>query len=64
MNKREAGKLGGLATFKKHGRTHMQDIGTKGAQTTWTRYSKAPYGLTQYALVERATNKIIRILNG
>ena len=64
MTKQDAGKLGGLATFKKYGREHMSNIGTNGATTTWTRYSKKPYGLTQYALVERATNKIVRILNG
>ena len=63
MTKSQAGRLGGLATFKKYGKEHMSDIGTRGAETTWTRYSKSPYGLTQYALTERATGKIIRIMN-
>lgn len=31
MTKRECGRLGGLATTKKHGKIHMQTIGKKGA---------------------------------
>lgn len=63
MTKKQAGQLGGLSTFKKHGKIHMSKIGTRGAQVTWERYSKAPYGMTQYALVERSTGKIIRIMD-
>lgn len=63
MTKSQAGQLGGLSTFRKHGRAHMQTIGAQGAKVTWTRYSKKPYGMTQYMLVERETGKIIRILN-
>jgi hypothetical protein len=36
----------------------MQDIGAKGALTTWTRYQLMPYGQTEYAMTERATGKI------
>ncbi len=58
MNKQQAGSKGGRATFDKHGRAHMATIGKAGARTTWTRYYLAPIGQTEYAMVERATNKI------
>ena len=58
MNKQQAGSKGGRATVERHGREHMQQIGRRGAEVTWTRYSLSPYGLTQYAMVERATGKI------
>lgn len=58
MNKQQAGSKGGRHTFEKHGRAHMAKIGKAGAATTWTRYYLAPIGQTEYALIERATNKI------
>lgn len=61
-DKRRAGSLGGTATFTRHGPEHMRAIGKRGAATTWTRYSMHPYGLTQYALKERATGKLIKII--
>jgi len=61
MNKQQAGQIGGRATVAKHGRDYMQAIGRKGAAVTWTRYYLAPVGQTEYAMVERATNKIICI---
>ncbi len=61
MSKREAGSMGGRVTAKRYGRGYMREIGRRGAATTWTRYYLAPIGQTQYALVERATNKIISI---
>jgi hypothetical protein len=62
MNKKQAGSKGGRATVAKYGRNHMQDIGAKGALVTWTRYQLMPYGQTEYAMTERATGKIIRII--
>jgi general stress protein YciG len=56
--KQTAGQIGGRATVAKYGRQHMQDIGAKGAQATWTRYQLMPYGQTEYAMTERATGKI------
>jgi len=56
--KQQAGAIGGQETFKRHGRAHMVKIGKAGAATTWTRYYLAPIGQTEYAMVERATNKI------
>jgi general stress protein YciG len=61
MTKQQAGSKGGRATFQKHGREHFQQIGKRGAATTWTRYFLAPIGQTEYAMVERSTNKIICI---
>ena len=59
--KRTAGSLGGRATFKKHGKKHMQKIGQAGAKTTWTRYTLKPVNESQYAMVRVETNKIIAI---
>ena len=61
MNKQQAGSKGGRATVAKHGRAHMQKIGKAGANTTWTRYTLKPVNQSQYAMIERATNKIISI---
>lgn len=61
MSKREAGSKGGRATVRKYGRRYMAWIGHLGAVATWTRYYLAPIGQTQYALVERTTDKIISI---
>ena len=63
MDKRQAGSIGGRATFAKHGREHMQDIGARGAMVTWTRYKLVPIRQTEYALTERATGKIIRVVS-
>lgn len=35
---RQAGRLGGLAVLKKHGRQFYVEIGKKGQQTTRARY--------------------------
>jgi len=60
--KQKAGQRGGRATVARHGRDHMQRIGRRGAEPTWSRYSLSPVGLTEYALVERATGKIVRVI--
>ena len=61
MTKAQAGRLGGIATHKKHGSTHMSTIGKRGAETTWTKYQLIPAGTSQYAMVEKSTNKVIAI---
>lgn len=63
MTKSQAGKLGGLSTFKKHGRKHMRTIGKHGAKTTWERYSMKPVGQSQYAMVRKSDNIIVAIFN-
>jgi hypothetical protein len=61
MNKKQAGSRGGRATFAKHGREHFRKIGKAGAKVTWTRYSLQPVNESQYAMVDRVTNKIVAI---
>jgi general stress protein YciG len=62
MNKQQAGQKGGRVTVAKHGREHMQTIGRRGAAVTWTRYQLSPVGQTEYALVERATGRIVKVI--
>ena len=61
--KRQAGSKGGKQTLANRGREHFQTIGRKGAAVTWTRYQLSPIGLTEYALIERATGKIVKIVS-
>ena len=61
MTKSEAGRLGGQATVRKHGKKHMSKIGKRGSTATWDRYKMIPYGLNKFAMVERTTNQIIAI---
>ena len=59
--KKSAGQLGGKATVQKHGKEHMQRIGKRGAEVTWSRYSLKPYRTSQYAMVSRETGEIVAI---
>ena len=61
MTRAEAGRLGGRATVKKHGKEHMATIGKLGAKVTWTKYKMLPVSTSQYAMVEIATNQIVAI---
>lgn len=61
MTRQEAGRLGGQATVKKHGTSHMRAIGKQGAETTWTRYKMVPISTSRYGMVDRGTNKIVAI---
>ena len=61
MTKKQAGALGGKQTFAKYGKSHFQAIGKRGAMVTWTRYTLKPVSESQYAMVNRETNKIISI---
>jgi hypothetical protein len=63
MNKRQAGSKGGRVTVSRHGAEHMRTIGKRGAAVTWQRYQLSPIGLTEYAMVERATGKIVKIIS-
>lgn len=57
----EAGKKGGLETVRKYGVEHMREIGKRGASVTWSRYSLAPVGIAQYAMVDRETQRVVAI---
>ena len=61
MTKAQAGRKGGLATVKKHGKNHMAAIGRRGAETTQEQYMTVPVGTSQYALVNRQMKKIVAI---
>ena len=61
MTKAQAGRLGGRATVEKHGARHMAAIGRKGAEVTWERYTLKPISTSQYAMVEKETNRIVAI---
>ncbi len=56
--KQKAGKAGGLATVRKHGKEHMQAIGKRGAATTWKRYALLPVDTSGYAMVDRKTGEV------
>jgi len=58
MTKKEAGRLGGLATVEKHGHEHMSKIGKKGAKVLYERYALRPYQLSKFALVSRETGQV------
>lgn len=62
--KAEAGRLGGLATLKKHGVEHFRKMGVKGAKGFHRRYRLTPTGLNDFAIVNRATGDVIGFLNG
>lgn len=59
MSKSQAGKLGGLATLKKHGKSHMATIGKKGAIAFWKKYTLKPVNLSHFAIVNRQSGIII-----
>jgi len=63
MNKRQAGAKGGRATVERHGREHMQEIGARGAATTWQRYRLAPIGQSGWAMVSRESGQIKTFIN-
>jgi general stress protein YciG len=62
--RKEAGRKGGLATVRKHGRGHMAAIGRRGGEVTHERYSLAPVNLSHFAMVDRRTGKIKAYLSG
>lgn len=63
MTKSEAGRLGGLTTYRKHGKNHMQQIGRLGALKFWSLYRLSPVGLANFAIVNRQTNEIVGFMS-
>lgn len=64
MNKAEAGRKGGSATKRLHGKAHYSAIGKKGAATFYARYHWAPVGTSQFALVRNSDNVVIAFSDG
>ena len=62
--KQQAGKKGGLATVAKHGRDYMAKIGKRGAAALHERYNLTPYGIGDFALVDKQTGQIRAFLSG
>lgn len=63
MTKQQAGRLGGIATVKKHGKNHMRSIGKKGAQRFHELYQLHPVGQMDFAVVRRSDNTIVSFTN-
>lgn len=59
MSKSEAGRLGGLATYKKYGNGYMSMIGKRGAEKFHQKYRILPYRTSQYAIVCKETKTAI-----
>jgi hypothetical protein len=64
LTKRQAGRLGGLATVSRHGRAHMQAIGRKGAAAYWQKYALFPMRQSDFAIIRRDTDEFVASLNG
>ena len=62
--RREYGRRGGMATYSKHGRDHMQKIGRRGAAVFWKRYTMRPLGTSDFAIIERETDQVIAVTSG
>ena len=62
--KKSGGQMGGRATLARYGPDHMRTIGKRGATTFWKRYSLAPAGLSDFAIVRRETNEVIAYTSG
>jgi hypothetical protein len=53
MNKQEAGRLGGLATVRRHNPNYMHELAKKGAKRLWELYGLVPYDLNKFKLVKK-----------
>lgn len=63
MNKKEAGRLGGLKTAQRYGSEYMRKIGKLGAATTWQRYKLVPVEIAAFAMVYRDTGAPRALIN-
>lgn len=62
--KAEAGRKGGKTTLKRYGKRHFKRLGRWGAHVMHLKYRLDPFGLNDFVLVERATNKPRARLSG
>ena len=61
MNKKEAGRLGGLKTVERYGKAHMSEIGKLGYLATRNRYDLVPVGTSQWGLVRKSDGKLVKV---
>jgi hypothetical protein len=64
MTPAERGRLGGIATLQRYGVEHYRRIGQKGQRVFRQRYRLVPWGMNDFAIVERASGRIIKTLLG
>lgn len=60
----ERGRLGGLATLQRHGRSHFVAAGQAGGRALHNKYRLAPYNGNDFLLVNRQTDQPINCLCG
>jgi len=60
----EAGRLGGLATLRNHGRRHFKRLGKWGAHVMHATYRLVPIERNDFLLVHRETNEPKARLSG
>ena len=58
MTKSQAGRLGGLTTLARHGKTHFKNIGRLGGLATRRKYCLLPVGVSGWSLVDRRSGII------
>lgn len=61
MNKRAAGRLGGMVTKALYGADHYRRIGRLGQKRLKEKYRLMPCLLAEWCLVDRLTNQIVKI---
>lgn len=64
MTKREAGRLGGLATVKKYGEAYMRELAVRGAAAFHRKYRLVPYGIGDFAITDRVTGQVVGYQSG
>jgi hypothetical protein len=59
-----AGSLGGRRTVKRYGKRYMKKLARFGAHRTHSLYRREPVLLNDFAIVERASGKVVALLSG
>jgi hypothetical protein len=61
VSKQQAGQKGGRVTFERYGPEYMAWIGKRGNIAMRERYELVVVGQSGYALIERATGRVVAI---
>lgn len=64
LTRKEVASLGGRAVYKKYGSSYMSKIGRLGYIAMLENYSLQPVDLSDFAIISRATGKIVAYLSG